>query len=212
MSKWVFFSRPLTIESWIRPNEQSKPKPSCINFKVSEVYKYPHFIVTIPRSKGDSKSTFYYSGVRKNVWIKRRKPGATRGIQKSPFYHSFGHLTSTKWREGCENELQNSHFTSRQGPQVSLGQLHHQPQLQLWLVVAIKLQCMTMRVINLSQIFHPIPPMPSYFPWCLGCWQQGIHMVCQCVVEIGHGTCCSLSAEKINTFPQLPCPSCPCAG
>ena len=52
-----------------------------------------------------SKSTFYYSGVR-------RKPGATRGIQKSPFYHSFGHLTSTKWREGCENELQNSHFTS----------------------------------------------------------------------------------------------------
>ena len=45
-----------------------------------------------------SKSTFYYSGVRKNVWIQRRKPGATRGIQKSPFYHSFGHLTSTKWR------------------------------------------------------------------------------------------------------------------
>ena len=41
-----------------------------------------------------------------------RKPGATRGIQKSPFYHSFGHLTSTKWREGCENEVQNSHFTS----------------------------------------------------------------------------------------------------
>ena len=59
-----------------------------------------------------SKSTFYYSGVRKNVWIKRRKPGATRGIQKSPFYHSFGHLTNTKWREGCENEPQNSHFTS----------------------------------------------------------------------------------------------------
>ena len=65
---------------------------------------------------------------------------------------------------------------------------------------------MTMRVINLSQIFHPIPPMPSYFPWCLGCWQQGIHMVCQCVVEIGHGTCCSLSAEKINTFPPTSLP------
>ena len=52
-----------------------------------------------------SKSTFYYSGVRKNVWIKRRKPGATRGIQKSPFYHSFGHLTSTKWREGCRTSF-----------------------------------------------------------------------------------------------------------
>ena len=53
-----------------------------------------------------SKSTFYYSGVRKNVWIKRRKPGATRGIQKSPFYHSFGHLTSTKWREGSPSKSQ----------------------------------------------------------------------------------------------------------
>ena len=52
-----------------------------------------------------SKCTFYYSGVRKNVWIQRRKSGATRGIQKSPFYHSFGHLTSTKWREGCAGEL-----------------------------------------------------------------------------------------------------------
>ena len=53
-----------------------------------------------------SKSTFYYSGVRKNVWIKRRKPGATRGIQKSPFYHSFTHLTSTKWREGSPSKSQ----------------------------------------------------------------------------------------------------------
>ena len=52
-----------------------------------------------------SKRTFYYSGVRKNVWIQRTTSGATRGIQKSPFHHSFGHLTSTKWREGCAVEV-----------------------------------------------------------------------------------------------------------
>ena len=49
MSKCVFFSRPLTIKSWIHPNKQSKPKPSCIKSKVSGVYEYPHSIVKIPR-------------------------------------------------------------------------------------------------------------------------------------------------------------------
>ena len=43
-----------------------------------------------------SKYTFYYSGVRQNVRIHRTTSGATHGIQKSAFYHSFGHLTSTK--------------------------------------------------------------------------------------------------------------------
>ena len=52
-----------------------------------------------------SKCTFYYSGVRQNVLIHRTTSEATRGIQKSAFYHSFGHLTSTKWREGCAGEL-----------------------------------------------------------------------------------------------------------
>ena len=52
-----------------------------------------------------SKCAFRYSGVRKNVWIQRTTSEATRGIQKSPFYHSFGHLTSTKWREGCAVEV-----------------------------------------------------------------------------------------------------------
>ena len=52
-----------------------------------------------------SKCTFYYSGVRQNVWIQRTTSEATCGIQKSAFYHSFGHQTSTKWREGCAGEL-----------------------------------------------------------------------------------------------------------
>ena len=38
-----------------------------------------------------SKCTFYYSGVRQNVWIQRTASEA---------YHSFGRPTSTKWREG----------------------------------------------------------------------------------------------------------------
>ena len=53
-----------------------------------------------------SKCTFHYSGVCENVWIQRTTSGATRGIQKSAFYHSFGHLTSTKWREGSRTKLQ----------------------------------------------------------------------------------------------------------
>ena len=64
MSKWLFFSRPLTIESWIHSNEQSKPKPSCIKFKVSEVYEYPHSIVTIPR--GMQKN--YLAMLNHNIW------------------------------------------------------------------------------------------------------------------------------------------------
>ena len=53
-----------------------------------------------------SKCTFYYSGVRQNVWIQRTTSEATCGIQKSAFYHSFGHLTSTKWREGSPSKSQ----------------------------------------------------------------------------------------------------------
>ena len=40
----------------------------------------------------------------------------TRGLRgpcaKFAFHHSFGSSTSTKWREGCEGHVQNSHFTT----------------------------------------------------------------------------------------------------
>ena len=40
----------------------------------------------------------------------------TRGLRprvtKFAFHHSFGRPTTTKWREGCDGDVQNSHFTS----------------------------------------------------------------------------------------------------
>ena len=50
-----------------------------------------------------------------SVWIISPTPAAAHGIQKSSFYHNFGHPTSTKQRNGCSRVAsagENLHFAT----------------------------------------------------------------------------------------------------
>ena len=121
-----------------------------------------------------SKCTFRYSGVHKNLWIQRTTSVATRGIQKSPFYHSFRRPTSTKWREGCAVELKirvSSQFWTSDEHEATKGLRERAANLHFTWVLDVRQAQNDERVASAKWkfAFHHSFGRPTSTKWREGC-------------------------------------------